>query len=297
LFTESRVIKSILWGQRFSGLPIEQLIPMNLGARIHSIRAVSRESLIEQAFCVRPDLLIFETDTPGEKIWSQLLLFTKSKTPEMGLIAIVSEMNPDLIKDIASAQVDGIIRQDRIHLELTHAIRAFQKNEIFISSSIAKMLCSFIQVGNSGTPSEPTRQDIGLLSTLTNREMEVLACLTQGMNYKSIAKRLFVSDSTVKTHVNNIFTKLNVNDRTQAVLYGLKHGIDRIAGDIFKRIDSSHAPQNAILTANQPMQNPALSQISGQIITQQSNNQSSDYYSGNFGSANGNTQTFMPDQF
>jgi DNA-binding NarL/FixJ family response regulator len=239
LFKDSRTIKSVLWCQRFSGLPTEQLIPPNLGARIHSIRAISRESLIEQAFCIRPDLLIFETDTPGDKTWSQLISFTKSKVPDTGFIALINEITPDAVKDLASAQVDSIVKQDRIHMELPYAIRAFQKGETFLNSQVAKLICSFIQ-----SPLSPVAQpqaDRGLLASLTNREMEVLACLTQGLNYKAIAKRLFVSDSTVKTHVNNIFTKLNVNDRTQAVLYGLKHGISQIAEDIFRRIDASHA--------------------------------------------------------
>ncbi|MDJ0624958.1 MAG: response regulator transcription factor [Candidatus Caenarcaniphilales bacterium] len=218
-------------------MPTEQLIPVNLGARIHSIRAISREILIEQTFCIRPDLLIFETETPGEKSWSQLINFLKSKSLETGLIAIVNEADSEVIKDLAAARVDSIIKQDRIHLELPYAIRAFQKDETFLNPQVAKILCSFIQNQTSTQP----QKDRGLLTTLTNRELEVLACLTQGLNYKSIAKRLFVSDSTVKTHVNNIFTKLNVNDRTQAVLYGLRHGIDQMAADIFQRIEASHA--------------------------------------------------------
>jgi DNA-binding NarL/FixJ family response regulator len=191
---------------------------------------------MEQAFCIRPDLLIFETDTPGEKSWSQLILFTKSKAPETGFIAIVNDLVSDTIKDLASAQIDSIIKQDRVHLELPYGIRAFQKGETYLTPQVAKLLCSFIQ----GPISAPQGlQDRGLLSTLTNREMEVLACLTQGLNYKAIAKRLFVSDSTVKTHVNNIFTKLNVNDRTQAVLYGLKHGISQIADELFRASNPS----------------------------------------------------------
>ncbi len=241
LFKEAKLIRSILWCQKFIGVPTEQLIPNNLGARIHSVKAASRESLIEQAFCIRPDLVIFETDTPGEKSWSQLILFTKSKAADMGFIAVINEANADLIKDLASAQIDSIVKNDRLHLELPYAIRAFQKNETFLNPMVAKMLCSFIQSPTAAT-SNNTTQERGLLNSLTNREMEVLACLTQGLNYKAIAKRLFVSDSTVKTHVNNIFTKLNVNDRTQAVLYGLKHGIGQIAEEIFKRIDASHAP-------------------------------------------------------
>ena len=63
-----------------------------------------------------------------------------------------------------------------------------------------------------------------LLLSLTDRENEVLDLLTQGINYKSIAQKLIISETTVKTHVNNIFQKLQVNDRTNAVLYALTHG-------------------------------------------------------------------------
>ena len=63
-----------------------------------------------------------------------------------------------------------------------------------------------------------------LLTSLTMRENEVLDLLTKGINYKSIAQKLIISETTVKTHVNNIFQKLQVNDRTNAVLYALSHG-------------------------------------------------------------------------
>ena len=63
-----------------------------------------------------------------------------------------------------------------------------------------------------------------LLNYLTNREEEVLGLLTQGITYKGVAKKLFISETTVKTHVNNIFQKLQVNDRTQAVLYAINKG-------------------------------------------------------------------------
>ena len=61
---------------------------------------------------------------------------------------------------------------------------------------------------------------------LTEREAEVLKYLCEGFNYKAVAKTLFISESTVKTHINNVFTKLQVNDRTQAVLYALKHDLE-----------------------------------------------------------------------
>ena len=63
-----------------------------------------------------------------------------------------------------------------------------------------------------------------MLNELTQREEEVLELLTQGITYKGVANKLFISETTVKTHVNNIFQKLQVNDRTQAVLYAINNG-------------------------------------------------------------------------
>ena len=69
-----------------------------------------------------------------------------------------------------------------------------------------------------------TENEENLLQYLTQREEEVLELLTQGVTYKGVAQKLFISETTVKTHVNNIFQKLQVNDRTQAVLYALNNG-------------------------------------------------------------------------
>ncbi len=68
------------------------------------------------------------------------------------------------------------------------------------------------------------RDVVCYILSLTSRENEVLELLTEGINYKSIAGKLIISETTVKTHVNNIFQKLQVNDRTNAVLYALSHG-------------------------------------------------------------------------
>ena len=60
---------------------------------------------------------------------------------------------------------------------------------------------------------------------LTNREMDVIACIAKGFSNQDIAQALFVSEKTVKNHLTNIFRKLGVNDRTQALIYVLKHNI------------------------------------------------------------------------
>jgi DNA-binding CsgD family transcriptional regulator len=59
---------------------------------------------------------------------------------------------------------------------------------------------------------------------LTIREHQVFKALCEGLNYKELSKKFVLSETTIKTHINNIFSKLQVNDRTQAVIYGIKNG-------------------------------------------------------------------------
>jgi DNA-binding NarL/FixJ family response regulator len=60
---------------------------------------------------------------------------------------------------------------------------------------------------------------------LTSREIEVIGLIAEGLINKEIAKKLYISEKTVKNHVSNIFKKLNVSDRTQAAIYAFKHNI------------------------------------------------------------------------
>ncbi len=65
----------------------------------------------------------------------------------------------------------------------------------------------------------------GRAERLTSREMDVLGCIAKGFSNQDIAHALFVSEKTVKNHLTNIFRKINVNDRTQALIYALKNRI------------------------------------------------------------------------
>lgn len=65
-------------------------------------------------------------------------------------------------------------------------------------------------------------------NTLTEREFEILQLVSQGLGNQEMAKRLFLSEKTIKNHMTNIFRKLSVSDRTQAVIYAIKNKIVEI---------------------------------------------------------------------
>ena len=72
----------------------------------------------------------------------------------------------------------------------------------------------------------------GVFSPLTPREVEILDCVAQGNSNKEIARILNISDQTVKNHITSILRKLAVNDRTQAVIYALRHGWIRLTDEL-----------------------------------------------------------------
>ena len=191
------------------------------------------------------------------------------------LAAVLPVLHPAIVQEFISVPVDAMIYAENLHLELPHALRAYQRREIYLNPQLTRILCTSLQAqmpqasaqAMNTSPhqtiqqqsyTEPRRvvQDRGLLPNLTKREMEVLACLAAGSNYKQISAKLFVSSSTVKTHVNNIFTKLNINDRTQAVLYALKHGIEDIMPEFFEPTTSDSSNNSPVHTTHRaPVQN------------------------------------------
>lgn len=100
--------------------------------------------------------------------------------------------------------------------ELAEAVRAVHRGETPLHPEIAKKL-----MREFANPSESVLQR----EDLTQRELEVLALVAQGMTNREIAEALFVSPKTVKTHVSNMLSKLHLADRTQAAIYALKKGL------------------------------------------------------------------------
>ena len=117
----------------------------------------------------------------------------------------------------------GYILKTTASAQLIFAIEEVANGKIYLPNVLTSRFFEYFQ--------KTTREDYihedgeeNLLKELTPREEEVLELLTNGVTYKGVAQKLFISETTVKTHVNNIFQKLQVNDRTQAVLYAINRG-------------------------------------------------------------------------
>jgi NarL family two-component system response regulator LiaR len=133
--------------------------------------------------------------------------------PEVQVIALTSFKEGDLVKNALEAGAIGYLLKDVSADELVLAIRAAHAGRATLSPEAAQAL-----VEKANQPPAP-----GL--DLTERELEVLALMVEGLNNTQIAGRLTVSSSTIKSHVSNILSKLEVTSRTEAVTLALRNRI------------------------------------------------------------------------
>lgn len=170
-------------------------------------------------------------------------------------VALATELQPDIVlMDLVMPIMDGIQATRRIKSVYPHIhilmLTSFSDRDHILPAieagaagyqlkdiepdDLVLTIRKIIAGENSMHPEVTTQLDINhdsmsnlphSLHPLTRREKDVLAELTKGKSNKEIAASLFVTEKTVKTHISNIFTKLEVQDRTQAALYAVKYGL------------------------------------------------------------------------
>ena len=132
------------------------------------------------------------------------------------VIALTSFSEDDKVFPAIQAGASSYLLKDVSPEDLVEAIRAVHRGEARLHPDITRKLMQQVsQVQN--TPAD------NKLSELTEREMEVLRLVARGSNNREIAHELFISEKTVKTHVSNILGKLNLEQRTQLVIYAIKN--------------------------------------------------------------------------
>ena len=168
-----------------------------------------------------PDIVLMDINMP-EKDGLQTIQAIMKLNLSTRIIALSGYDDSDLIYRAMKLGARGYVLKTMASVKLINAIDEVASGKIYLPSILSTRFFEYFQT--SAREELSLSGEENLLKTLTSRENEVLELLTEGINYKSIAGKLIISETTVKTHVNNIFQKLQVNDRTNAVLYALSHG-------------------------------------------------------------------------
>lgn len=141
----------------------------------------------------------------------------KAQFPTVKVLVLTSFAGWEKVYPSLQAGADGYLLKDASPDRLSAAIQAVMTGGHYFEPQVTTALLNLLQ-------QEETDQHGLNAEELSQREMEVLSLITEGLGNKEIAARLFISEKTVKTHVANIFGKLQVKSRTQAALYASKMG-------------------------------------------------------------------------
>jgi NarL family two-component system response regulator LiaR len=176
--------------------------------------AESGAAAIQVCAEVLPDVVLMDMVMPDMDGAAATRLI-RQQFPQIQVIALTSFKEGDLVKNALEAGAIGYLLKDVSADELAGAIRAAHSGRATLSPEAAQALVE--TTNQSSTP--------GL--DLTERELEVLALMVEGLNNTQIAGRLTVSPSTIKSHVSNILSKMGVASRTEAVTLALRNNIIR----------------------------------------------------------------------
>jgi NarL family two-component system response regulator LiaR len=172
------------------------------------------ESALDQALKIRPDVILMDLILPKMDGIATIKKINEAH-PEIRIIALTSFSEDDKVFPALRAGACGYLLKDVSPAELVETIRAAHRGEKRLHPKITEKLVDNIAL----------EQKKPAADALTERELEVLGCLAKGLSNHEIGDTLFISEKTVKTHVSNILSKLNLTDRTQAAIYAIKKGI------------------------------------------------------------------------
>lgn len=169
---------------------------------------------IELCESKHPDVILLDINMPVMDGITALKTI-KMNIPQIKVIILSVENEKSKLKQAIDIGADGYILKDSAGTEITDAIRVVCNGEKYLDKSLVKYL--FVNVKE-----EPEEE---LLTTLTEREIEILYYISQGLANREIGKQLYLSEKTIKNYATKIFRKLGVEDRVQATIYALKHNI------------------------------------------------------------------------
>ena len=138
--------------------------------------------------------------------------------PSVAVLVLTAYDNDQYVSALLEAGAAGYLLKNIKGRELIDAVRAVNAGESVLTPKIARKVLNRFAISGNKPEGEP------IANVLSERELEVLKLAAKGLSNRDIAEQLFLSIRTVQAHLGNIFNKLDVGSRTEAILYGLKKG-------------------------------------------------------------------------
>src|SRR5215207_3842681 len=179
--------------------------------------AYDGEEAVELCRKEEPDVVLMDISMPkmdGISATREI----RDLLPQTAVIILTAHEDDEHVFEGIKAGAQGYLLKDAELEDLSRAIRTVHAGDTIIAPELAqKMLSTFEGSGRSGRSE--------LMPPLTDRELEVIRALARGMSDRQIAGALSISEKTVRNHTSNIYRKLHIFDRTQAVIYAIREGV------------------------------------------------------------------------
>ena len=173
--------------------------------------AADGDETLRRIPAVRPEVVVLDMRMPGED-GAEVTIRIKQQHPGVRVLILTAELDEEQLRRVVAAGADGCVLKTIRGAQLAEAILDVADGKSVVDPELTRILFAAAR-----TPAPA--------STLSDRELEVLQHLARGRTNKEIANHLFVSQATVKTHVENILRKLGANDRAEAVAEGFRRGL------------------------------------------------------------------------
>jgi DNA-binding NarL/FixJ family response regulator len=178
-------------------------------------QAVDGVDAVKQAIKLKPDVVLMDLKMPnmdGVEATRQI----RAQLPDMKILILTTFDADNHVLQALEAGVSGYVLKDSVAEAIVTSIQAVVSGERVMAGAVANRVLDMLT--GAATPKE-------FYDGLTAREVEILKLLATGMANKQIAYRLKISEKTVRNHVSNMYQKLNIYDRSQAVLYAVRKGL------------------------------------------------------------------------
>jgi DNA-binding NarL/FixJ family response regulator len=169
----------------------------------------------------QPDVIVADLDSSRDQpvIWLSRLL---EKMREVRIVILAGNYDEKLCRRLARLGAMGVVPKGQAVDFLIKAIERVHAGEVWLDGSTVAGLIRGIAGAKPGAADDA---ETAKMATLTRREREIIDCLGDGLDVAAIARRLFISETTVRHHLTSILGKLGLRDRFNLVFYAYRHGL------------------------------------------------------------------------
>lgn len=181
----------------------------------------SARDALEKSRALQPDIVLMDIKLPGIN-GIEATKMIKKDHPDIEVIILSMYDEEEYVLESVKAGATGYVLKDISQDELFNAIKVVHSGGSLIQPGLArKVLKEFAHLAKD----HPQGGKTGAMKELSEREIEVLQCVSEGKSNKEVAEQLSISEKTVKAHLRTIFRKLEVSDRAQAVAEAMRRGL------------------------------------------------------------------------